>query len=73
MEEKDLINAAKRYLKETYDEDTVSMEITNNSVVNGTGTLSVNCTVNFRGSKSNWSKKFRFEKGKVVDMSARMR
>jgi len=68
MDENKLIAAAKKYLKETYDEDTVTMTVTNNKVKNGTGILSVNCTVSVDGEESDWSKDFHFENGKVVDM-----
>ena len=68
-----LIEAAKRYLKDRYGEDTVSMEVTDNGVQDGSGILSVDCTVSVDGMTSDWSKKFTFKGGRVVTMSARMR
>jgi len=68
-----LVEAAKRYLKEQYGEDTVSMTVTHNGVESGNGVLSVDCTVSIGGTTSDWSKKFTFRGGKVTAMSARMR
>jgi hypothetical protein len=68
-----LVEAAKRYLKEHYGEDTVSMTVTQNGVDGGNGVLSVDCTVSVGGVTSDWSKKFTFKGGKVTTMSARMR
>jgi hypothetical protein len=68
-----LIEAAKRYLKDHYGEDTVSMAVTHNGVEGGNGVLSVDCTVSVGGATSDWSKKFTFKGGKISTMSARMR
>jgi hypothetical protein len=68
-----LIEAAKRYLKERYGEDTVSMTVTQNTVGKGDGVLGVDCTVSVGGVTSDWSKKFAFQGGKVTTMSARLR
>ena len=68
-----LVEAAKRYLKDHYGEDTVSMNVTHNGVEGGSGLLSVDCTVSIGGATSDWSKKFTFKGGKVTTMSARMR
>ena len=68
-----LVEAAKRYLKEHYSEDTVSMTVTQNGVDGGSGVLGVDCTVSVGGATSDWSKKFTFRGGKVASMSARMR
>ena len=68
-----LVEAARRYLKERYGEDTVSMTVTHNGVVDGDGVLGVDCTVRFGGTISDWSKKFTFAGGKIATMSARMR
>jgi hypothetical protein len=68
-----LLEAAKRYLKEHYGEDTVSMTVTVNGVEGGSGVLSVDCTVSIGGVTSDWSKQFTFRGGKVATMSARMR
>jgi len=66
----ELIEKAKEHLKSKFGEDTVMMTVKDNSVTDGTGTLSVDCTVSVSGQRSNWSKKFHFEKGKIVDMDA---
>lgn len=68
-----LIEAAKRYLKDHYGEDTVSMVVTNNGVEGGSGVLSVDCTVSVGGVTSDWSKKFTFKGSRITTMSARMR
>ena len=68
-----LVEAAKRYLKEQYGEDTVSMTVTSNGVENGDGVLGVDCTVSIGGATSDWSKKFTFRNGRVSTMSARLR
>ena len=68
-----LVEGAKRYLKEHYGEDTVSMTVIQNGVDGGNGVLSVDCTVSVGGVTSDWSKKFTFRAGKVSTMSARMR
>ena len=68
-----LVDAAKRYLKDHYGENTVSMVVTQNGVEGGSGVLSVDCTVSVGGVTSDWSKKFTFKGGKVTTMSARMR
>jgi hypothetical protein len=68
-----LVEAAKRYLKEQYGEDTISMTVTANGVEKGRGVLAVDCTVRFGGTTSDWSKKFMFVGGGVTTMSARMR
>ncbi len=71
--EEPLVEAAKRYLKERYGEDTVSMTVTRNGVEKGDGVLGVDCTVSVGGATSDWSKKFTFQGGKVTTMSARLR
>ena len=70
--EKELVEAAKQYLKKTYGEDTLAMKVTKNEVKTGDGVLSVECTVKggILRAKSDWRKKFYFKKGKVVDMDA---
>ena len=68
-----LVEKAKTYLKSTYGEDTVSMTVKNNGVVDGSGTLSVDCTVSVSGHESDWSKQFHFKNAKIVDMDARLR
>jgi hypothetical protein len=69
----DLLATAKTYLKKTYGEDTVSMTVTKNTVTNGNGALSVECTVSVDGHESDWSKVFHFKNGAIVDMDYRMR
>jgi hypothetical protein len=71
--EEPLIEVAKRYLKEEYGEDTVSMDVTDNGVEDGSGVLSVDCTVSVHGMTSDWSKEFFFKGGEVTRMSYRMR
>ncbi|OGS20228.1 MAG: hypothetical protein A2252_06420 [Elusimicrobia bacterium RIFOXYA2_FULL_39_19] len=68
-----LIETAKRYLKSTYGEDTVSMDVKTNTVKSGTGEMNVDCTVSVDGSRSNWNKTFFFKNGEVVRMTYRMR
>ena len=68
-----LVEAAKRYLKEQYGEDTITMTVTANGVDRGNGVLAVDCTVRFGGTTSDWSKRFTFAGGAVTTMSARMR
>jgi hypothetical protein len=68
-----LVETAKRYLKDQYGENTVSMTVTANGVEGGSGVLAVDCTVRYGGSTSDWSKKFTFAGGQVASMSARMR
>jgi len=74
MDEKAMLAKAKVYLKQEYGEDTVSMDVTGNSVAgNGTGVLSVDCTVSVGGSRSDWSKKFHFKNGEVTRMDWKSR
>lgn len=74
MNEQEMIEKAKVYLKQSYGEDTVSMEITDNSVdPEGSGTLAVDCTVSVGGSRSDWSKKFYFKKGGISRMDWKRR
>ena len=74
MTEKDLLSKAKKYLKDHYGEDTVSMDVTGNDVSEkGDGIFSVDCTVRVGSEESDWSKKFHFKAGNVVRMDWRMR
>jgi len=69
MDEQEMIQAAKVYLKQHYGEDTVSMDVTGNAVgKDGSGILSVECTVSVGGSRSDWSKKFHFRGGTITRM-----
>jgi hypothetical protein len=63
----ELVKAAKQFLKDTWNEDTVSMTITMNEVVDGDGKLHTDCVVKLGGSTSKWHKVFTFKKGKVID------
>lgn len=74
MTEDELLSEAKKYLKRKCFETTVSMEIIENSVINGDGELIVNCTVRFLGVfKSSWKKTFVFSDDKIVSMQAEKR
>jgi hypothetical protein len=74
MDEKQMIAKAKVYLKKQYGEDTVSMDVTDNSVVDtGNGVLSVDCTVSVGGSLSDWSKKFHFKNSEITRMDWKSR
>lgn len=71
--EAELIEKAKRYLKQAYGEDTVAMAVTKNAVMQGTGTLGVDCIVSVGGRRSDWSKVFHFADGAITDMDYRRR
>ena len=72
--EEELTSAAKRYLKYRCFETTTVMDIVENRVTEGNGTLKVDCTVKFLGLfKSDWTKTFTFRKGKIVSMQATRR
>jgi hypothetical protein len=71
--EAELIEKAKRYLKQTYGEDTVAMGVTKNAMKGDTGTLAVDCTVSVAGRHSNWSKVFHFTNGVITNMDYRRR
>ncbi|MCX5821347.1 MAG: hypothetical protein NT047_15800 [Deltaproteobacteria bacterium] len=74
MDEKAMIAKAKVYLKNQYGEDTVTMDVTDNSVGDtGNGVFSVDCTVSVEGSHSNWSKKFHFKNGDITRMDWKSR
>ncbi|MCD6361195.1 MAG: hypothetical protein J7M38_10050 [Armatimonadetes bacterium] len=67
----ELVEKAKQYLKVTYGEDTIRMDVLENTVTDGNGELSVECTVSWHGQQSDWRKVFYFENGAVANMSAR--
>ena len=70
--EEEVLSAAKRYLKRKYLETTVSMDVIENTVVNGDGQLRVRCTVKSLGLlKSDWIKTFECKRGKIVTMHAK--
>ena len=71
--EQDLIGKAKRYLKEVYGEDTISMTVEDNSVEDGSGVLAVECTVLIAGEESDWFKQFTFKSGRVTNMTWQMK
>ena len=68
-DEKGLVSKAKRYLKEEYGEDTVSMTVKKNAVEDGSGILYVDCTVSVGGEESDWSKEFYFKNNEVTRMT----
>ncbi|NLJ34902.1 MAG: hypothetical protein GX358_01500 [candidate division WS1 bacterium] len=70
-EQEQLIAKASAYLKSHYGEDTVRMDVLDNRVEGGSGTLQVECTVSVGGSHSDWQKTFYFDDGRVVNMSYR--
>lgn len=67
----ELVEMAKDYLKVSYGEDTIRMDVLENTVTDGSGELSVECTVSWSGQLSDWRKVFYFENGDVANMSAR--
>jgi hypothetical protein len=74
MNEKEMIAKAKVYLKSHYGEDTVAMDVTDNSVGDtGNGVFSVDCTVSVEGSHSDWSKKFHFKNNDITRMDWKRR
>ena len=71
--EEDLKQRAMEYLRSEYREETVSMDVRNNSVQSGNGELHVDCTVRIGGSESDWTKWFTFNDGEVTHMRWTMR
>lgn len=69
--QQELLRKAQEYLKTHYGEDTVRMDVLNNNVTDGNGTLTVECTVSVGGAQSDWRKTFTFRDGKVVNMTWR--
>ena len=67
----EMVEMAKAYLKSHYNEDTVRMDVLDNTVADGTGELRVECTVRWHGQQSNWRKVFYFENGHIANMRAR--
>ncbi len=67
----EMVEKAKAYLKSHYGEDTVRMDVLENSVEDGNGELRVECTVSIGGRTSDWAKTFYFSDGEVVNMRAR--
>jgi hypothetical protein len=73
ISEEQLTGTAREYLKDHFDEDTVSMQVIDNRVEAGTGVLHVDCTVSVGGEWSDWTKWFTFTDGSVTDLKAKMR
>lgn len=73
MSEDVLKEKAIAYLKSHYGEDTVRMDVKNNSVESGNGELHVDCTVRVAGRESDWTKWFTFSDGEVTRMRWQMR
>ncbi|MDQ1279869.1 MAG: hypothetical protein QG670_1131, partial [Thermoproteota archaeon] len=48
----ELIKVAKKFLKDTWNEDTVSMKIIKDEVINGNGKFHTDCVVKLSGSTS---------------------
>jgi hypothetical protein len=66
-----LLEKAQAYLRSHYGEETVRMDVLSNQVAEGSGAMTVECTVSVGGSCSNWRKTFTFRDGKVVNMTWR--
>ena len=73
ISEQALTDKAKKYLKDVYGEDTVSMTVLENDVENGDGDMSVECTVLIAGEESDWFKEFTFKNGQVTNMTWQMK
>ena len=73
LQEEELKQKAVEYLKRVWGEDTVRMDVKNNSVTEGSGELHVDCTVSVGGSQSDWTKWFTFQDGDVTNMRWQMR
>ncbi len=71
--EADLKQAAMRYLKDHYNEDTVSTGVLKNGFEAANGALHVNSTVSAGGSWWGWTKWFTFKQGQVTDLRAKVR
>ena len=67
----DLLETAQAYLRSHYGEETVRMDVLSDSVADGSGAMTVECTVSVGGARSNWRKTFTFRDGKVVNMTWR--
>ncbi|MCZ6633841.1 MAG: hypothetical protein O7G87_10565 [bacterium] len=73
VQEEELKEKAIEYLKRVWREDTVRMDVKNNSVVDGSGELHVDCTVRVGERHSDWTKWFTFQDGDVSHMRWQMR
>jgi hypothetical protein len=73
LTEEQLKEKAIQYLRDAYGEDTVSMDVVDNSVEDGDGVFHVDCTVSVSGSNSDWTKWFTFRNGDVTNMRWQMK
>ena len=73
LSEEEMKAKAEQYLRDHYGEDTVRMDITNNTVEEGSGVMEVDITVDIAGSQSDWMKWFTFKDGEVTQMRWRMK
>ena len=73
LNEDELKQKAIAYLRSHYGEETVRMDVRNNSANDGNGELHVDCTVSVGGSQSDWTKWFTFKNGEVTRMRWQMR
>ena len=73
LTEEQLREKAIQYLRDAYGEDTLSMDVVDNSVEDGNGVFHVDCTVSVSGSHSDWTKWFTFRNGDVTNMRWQMR
>lgn len=63
----ELIVKAKKFLKDVWGEETLSMKIIKNEVVSGNGKLHTDCEVRLGNSTSKWHKVFYFKNGEIID------
>lgn len=73
LSENELKERAIAYLLSAYGEETVSMDIKNNTVQDGGGELHVDCRVRIGSGESDWTKWFTFEDGEITRMRWQMR
>ena len=73
LTEEELKEKAIQYLRDAYGEDTVSMDVVDNAVEDGSGVFHVDCTVSVSGSHSDWTKWFTFRNGDVTNMRWQMK
>lgn len=73
LSEEELKQRAIAYLRIHYGEETVSMDVRNNSAQSGDGELHVDCRVRIGSSESDWTKWFTFSGGEVTRMRWQMR
>ena len=73
LNENELKERAVAYLRSEYGEETVSMDVKNNSAQDGDGELHVDCRVRIGSRESDWIKWFTFSDGQVTRMRWQMR